>query len=331
MRLSAVLLLVTALNAHAEPVRLRLAALAPEGTAWAREMHALAREIEIGTDGKVQLKWYLGGIAGDELTVIDRIRKGQLDGTAGALFCERLAPTFEVNRVVGLFQSRAESTYVLGMLRNQLNQEFARSGFVPLTTGNFGAMMLFTRKPVRSLADLKQLRLWVYDFDETLIRTARGMGANVVALPVGEALKAYDDGRVDGFLTTPTVALAFQWSSRVKFYTDLTLGMLPGCFVVSQRAFDALPLEHQRVIRGAAAKFGVRFDEVGQAMDDRLLGGLFGRQGVKRIEVDAAVRSNFYEAAQRARETVGDLVDPHLIVRVLSMLADYRAMRLSNK
>jgi TRAP-type C4-dicarboxylate transport system substrate-binding protein len=324
------LVLVTAVTAHAEPVRLRMAALAPEGTAWAREMHTLAREIESETRGQVQLKWYLGGIAGDELTVLHRIRKEQLDGTAGALFCEKLAPTFKVNRVVGLFQSRAESNYVLSSLRNQLNQEFARSGFVLLATGNFGNMMLFTREPVRTLADLKRMRLWIYDLDETLIRTLRGMGANVVALPVGEALKAFDDGRVDGFLTPPTVALAFQWSSRVKYYTDLTMSMLPGCFVVAQRSFDALPIEHQRVIRAAAAKFGVRFDEVGQITEKQLLGGLFERQGVKRIPVDAAMRENFYQAARLARESVGDLVDSHLIDRVLSLLADYRGLRQSS-
>jgi len=325
------LLLGSVTVAQAEPARLRLAALAPEGTAWAREMHTLANEIEIKTEGRVQLKWYLGGIAGDELTVLDRIRKGQLDGTAGALFCERLAPTFKVNRVVGLFQTRAESAYVMGSLRHQLDQEFARSGFVSLTTGNFGNLMLFTRRPVRTQADLKQIRLWIYELDETLIRTLRGMGANVVPLPVGSALKAFDDGRVDAFLTTPTVALAFQFSSRVKYYTDLSLSMLPGCFVVSQRAFDALPLESQKVIRAAAARFGARFDEIGEAMDKRLLGGLFGRQGVKRVEVDAAARSDFYEAARRARGTVGDLVDPNLIGRALTLLADFRAMRLSTK
>src|SRR3954451_3899123 len=101
MRLALALLLVS-LTAHADPVRLRLAALAPEGTAWAREMKAFARDLEQATHGEVTAKWYFGGIAGDELTVLERIHKGQLDGTAGALFCEQLAPSFRVTRVVGL-------------------------------------------------------------------------------------------------------------------------------------------------------------------------------------------------------------------------------------
>jgi TRAP-type transport system periplasmic protein len=319
-------------SAQADPIRLRMAALAPEGTAWAREMHALARDIEAETHGQVELKWYLGGIAGDELTVIDRIRRGQLDGTAGALFCERLAPSFRVGRIVGLIKTRDESMAVVAHLRNQLDREFTRSGFVALGIATFGNMMLLTRHPVRSLADLKRQHLWVYDLDELLLKMMSAMGVATVALPVPDALKAYDEGRVDGFITSPTVALAFQWSSRVRYYTDLTVSILPGCMVVAQRAFDALPIEHQRAVRSASAKFVARFEAVGRMQEQQLLGGLFDRQGVRRVEVDPAARVDFFEAASIARAHIEPtLVDPSLLNRVLSFLADYRAMRDSER
>src|SRR3954453_10187849 len=89
----------TAARSQAEPIKLRMAAIAPEGTAWARELHALARDIETHTNGAVSMKWYLGGIAGDELTAVDRVRRGQLDGVGGALFCTRLAPSLWVLRL----------------------------------------------------------------------------------------------------------------------------------------------------------------------------------------------------------------------------------------
>src|SRR5271170_6030812 len=95
-------LVITASPAQAEPVQLRMAAIAPEGTAWARELHALARDIEGQTDGRVTMKWYLGAIAGDELTSVERVRRGQLDGVGGALFCTRLAPSLWVVRLAGL-------------------------------------------------------------------------------------------------------------------------------------------------------------------------------------------------------------------------------------
>ena len=46
---------------------LRFATVIPQGTVWAREMQAFARDVADGsTNNQVQLKWYLGGIAGDD-------------------------------------------------------------------------------------------------------------------------------------------------------------------------------------------------------------------------------------------------------------------------
>ncbi|MGZ3405855.1 MAG: hypothetical protein ACXVAN_05380, partial [Polyangia bacterium] len=59
--------------AHASPAHvLRFATIAPDGTEWARLSRNFAREVEQGTDGEVQIKWYFGGIAGDEKEMIAR-------------------------------------------------------------------------------------------------------------------------------------------------------------------------------------------------------------------------------------------------------------------
>src|SRR3954466_7055760 len=98
---------------HAEPVQLRMAAIAPDGTSWARELKAWARGVESGTHGEVKVKWYLGGIAGEETAALDRVDRDQLDGVAGALMCEALAPTLRVMRVPGLIQNREAGAKVL--------------------------------------------------------------------------------------------------------------------------------------------------------------------------------------------------------------------------
>src|SRR5437879_2846744 len=94
LALTTMLGLTTSTPATAEPIVLRMAAVAPEGTAWAREGHALERDIAELTHGQVRIKWYLNGIAGDEMTMLDRIRREQLDGVASAgMMCQKLAPT----------------------------------------------------------------------------------------------------------------------------------------------------------------------------------------------------------------------------------------------
>src|SRR3970282_1171771 len=67
--------------AAGEAVVLRIATAAPERSGWAREITAFSREVERETQGRVKLKWYWGSVAGDELEVMSRIQRGQLDGT----------------------------------------------------------------------------------------------------------------------------------------------------------------------------------------------------------------------------------------------------------
>src|SRR6266850_2158210 len=147
---------------------LRMAAIAPEGTGWAREMRAFARDVEQGTHGAIHFKWYLGGIAGDEQASIDRIRRGQLDGAAGALFCGSLAPTMTVTRVAGLVQDRQEALYLLNRLRPRIDEEFKRSGFVALVIGDFGNDILLLRHKVETFPELQQTRMWIWNADALL-------------------------------------------------------------------------------------------------------------------------------------------------------------------
>src|SRR5450432_3776007 len=103
---------LTALDARADTIVLKLASAVPEGTAWAREGLAFARDVEAATGGHVHVKWYLGGMAGDELEVEARIKRGQLDGVgSGGALCPRLAASLGVMRLPGLFQSRDEVRY----------------------------------------------------------------------------------------------------------------------------------------------------------------------------------------------------------------------------
>jgi TRAP-type C4-dicarboxylate transport system substrate-binding protein len=320
-------LVVPANLARAEGgVTLRMAAIAPEGTAWAREIHALSRDVETQTDHAVTMKWYLGGIAGDELAALERVRKGQLDGMAGASFCQRLGPSLGIAQVHGLFRDPSEARVVLNRMRPIVEKEFEQNGFVLFGIASFGFQTLFSRNAVSSMADLRKGRYWVWSLDRFSMQQLPAMGVNVVPLPVEAAGQAWDEGRIDGFVAVPSAALAYQWSSRAHFFSTISAGILPGCITVSRRAFDQLPIQHRQIVSAAAAKFAVRFTDVGQEQDKALLSGLFEHQGVKRVPAPAAFASEFFDAAAHAREHIGaDLVPKALLDQVVGWLNEYRA------
>jgi TRAP-type C4-dicarboxylate transport system substrate-binding protein len=311
--------------AAADVVTLRMAAIAPDGASWTRELKSFARDIETRTQGRVRMKWYWGAIAGDELTVLDRIRRDQLDGEAGVQHCLKLSPSMRIGRLLGLIQGYEEAGYVYGRLHAELDKEFRAGGFWGVASG-MGSEVLFTREPVRNMNDFRRTRLWQWDLDEVMTLQMKAIGANLVPERLSEVFGAYERNQIDAIQTIPTAALAYQWSSRVRYYTDLKFGFLPACMIIANRVFDTLSIADQQTIRDAAARLDVRFRDLGATQDRELLETLFSRQGLERVRPGETFRAEFFTAAREARKAIpAQLIDPDLIRKVESWLADYRA------
>lgn len=318
--------------AAADPVLLRMASVAPEGTAWARELHAFSREVAAETHDQVHIKWYLSGIAGNELTADARVKRDQLDGVvSGGMLCQRLSPSLRAASMAGEFRDDGEARYVMAHLRPLMAQEFSRAGYQLLATGGMGFSVLFSRKPVRSLAELKKLRPWLWDLDEVLERQLTGMGVPVVLLPVEAAGRAFDEGKVDSFLALPSAALAFQWSTQSRYVANLRIGYLSGCILVAHRAWDMLSHDDRQVLESAVAKTEMRLDDLSRRTDAMLLGGLLARQGLTALPVSAAFEGEFEQAALRARPAVSALMPPGLVERVAGWIDEYRKQRRGEK
>jgi TRAP-type C4-dicarboxylate transport system substrate-binding protein len=306
---------------------LRLATIAPDGTEWARLSRNFAREVDEETHGEVQIKWYFGGIAGDEMAMLARMKRDQLDGVAsGGMACSKLAPTMRVIRIVGLFQSREEALYVLGRLKPRLDKEFAASGFTNLGEAGFGSDLIFSRAPVRTIDDLRRARLWVWDIDEVYKAELPALGIHATPMPIAAALPAFDEGKLDGFISIATAALAYQWSTRARYFSDLRVGYLMGCLIATQRAFDPLSHEQQQVVYTASARLMRHMEDIGEAQDDALLGSLFEKQGMHRVPVSKSFRTEFLDAARAARLKLGSsLTSQSLLDEINGWLADYRS------
>ena len=125
------------------------------------------------------------------------------------------------------------------------------------------------------------MKLWSLDLDGIKRTLLAAVGLQLVPLSFDESRGAFDTGRVDGFFSPPTGALAFSVDDAGALRAAAGDRLdLDACVVVSTRAFDRLTFEQQRAVRAAAAKFMARFDDAGAHADEELIGGLFARQGV---------------------------------------------------
>ena len=65
---------------------------------------------------------------------------------------------------------------------------------------------------------------------------------------------------------------------------------------------------------------------MGEEQDRKLMGGLFGRQGLMPVQPADTFRVEFLEAARAASESLGTkLIAPVLMKRVTALVAAYRA------
>ena len=306
---------------------IRMATPVPEGTLWAREIRSFQQRVEKATNGQVRFKIYFGSIAGDELQVGERIKREQLDGAfSGGMLCMRAAPSMRVMRVLGLFQGRAELNYVLGRLKPAIDEEFRKAGFVNLGLVGVGPELIFSRKPLATLADAKAAKLWTWGMDNTLAPGLDGLGFHTTRADLGDAGRLYDEGKVDGFIAAPAAALAFQWSARSKYLLPIRLASLDACIIIANRTYDPLPDQFKAIVRNEAAFAANHCEELGREQDDQLLGGLFAKQGLNILPLLPGTRAQFFSEARALREKMaGTLVPAELLDRVLGLLADYRA------
>src|SRR5262249_51851410 len=61
----------------------KIATLAPEGSAWMNLFHEWATAVDTKTSGRVKLKFFAGGVQGDERDAVRKMRLGQINGAAG--------------------------------------------------------------------------------------------------------------------------------------------------------------------------------------------------------------------------------------------------------
>ena len=79
---------------------LKIATLAPDGTVWMKEMRAAGAEIGKRSAGRIELKFYPGGVMGNDATVLRKIQIGQLQG--GAVTTLTLSRIYPDTQLYGL-------------------------------------------------------------------------------------------------------------------------------------------------------------------------------------------------------------------------------------
>jgi TRAP-type C4-dicarboxylate transport system substrate-binding protein len=222
MALVAALLIATPVAAQTQ--QLKIATLAPDGSSWMNEMRAAAREIRERTDGRVEFRFYPGGVMGNDQSVLRKMRIGQLHGAAftGGGIAE-VYPDIHVIGLPFLFRDFDEVDHLRKTFDPVLRQGLEDAGYVNFGIAEGGFAKIMSTRAVQKTAHLRNEKAWVPDNDRISFRVMEALGVSPVRMPMTDVLTGLQTGLINIIASPPIAAVAFQWHSRVRFMTDTPL------------------------------------------------------------------------------------------------------------
>jgi len=240
---------------------LKIATLSPDGTTWMRELRQGAKEIEKRTEGRVKLKFYPGGVMGNDQTVLRKIRVGQLHG--GAFAGGGLVEVYNDMQVYSLpflFQSYAEVDYVRKRMDPLIRRGLEERGFVAVGLSEGGFAHLLSSHALKRREDLDGRKVWIPQGDDLSRIALETAKISPVPLPISDVYTGLQTGLIDTIASSPIGAIAFQWHTKVRYLTDVPLMYLFGTLAFAKKAFDKLSPVDQFAVNDVMGAIFKRLD-----------------------------------------------------------------------
>jgi TRAP-type C4-dicarboxylate transport system substrate-binding protein len=240
-----------AIPASAQQV-IKIGTIAPDGSSWMREFRAAAAEVQTGTQGRVQVKYYPGGVMGSDTVVLRKIRLGQLQG--GALTASELdsicrdAPVYSVPFQ---FNNQAEVDAVRKVVDPMLVDCFHKGGMRMLGLAGGGFAYLMSTHELRSRDDLRSSKVWVPANDRIGEMTFKNGGITPIPLPLSDVFTSLQTGLVDTVGNTYSGAVILQWHGKIKYIIDLPLTYIPAYFLIDEKVMARVSPADQAVLMKA--------------------------------------------------------------------------------
>jgi len=315
-------LLTVALAAQAAP--LKLATLVPSGSIWDRALKDMSGEWGVATGGRVTLRIYPGGVAGDEGDVVRKMRIGQLHAAALTVTgLGEIDDAFSVFATPLMFESYEELEHVLDRVGPDLERRLEAKGFVLVHWGHGGWVHFFSKRPAATLTDVKGMKMFAWAGDDARVQLWRRSGFQPVALSSTDLLTGLQTGLIEAYPTPPLAALSLQWFRETPYMSEVGLAPLVGAVVVTKRAWEKISEEDRAKLMTVAKRYEKRLalevpEQDSLAVDQMTERGLQIVTVTDRAAWDAA-------ATEFASKSRGDLVPADMLDRVLAEVAAFRA------
>ena len=291
--------------AQAQSMVLKAADVHPAGYPNVVAVENMGKKLDAATNGRPKIQTFPGGVLGGEKEMIEQTQFGAINilrtslGPVGTV-----VPEVNVFNMPFVFRSQDHMRAVIdGAIGDELLAKISASPAKLVAIGwmDGGSRSLYTKKPVRSPADLKGQKVRMMG-NPLFVDTMNAMGGNGISMGYGEVFTALQTGVVDGAENNaPSFFTSNHYSTGAKFYTQTNHLIIPELLVVSKVTWDKLSKDDQALLK----KFGREAQLEQRALWDKSVEDYTAKlkaAGVEFINVDTKA---FYDATAPVRAKYG--------------------------
>lgn len=283
---------------------LKIATIAPDGTSWMKQMRQAGEEIKQKTAGRVVLRFYPGGVMGNDNSMLRKIRAGQLQG--GAITGGGLSGIYGDAQLYDLpfqFRNLQEVETVRQQMDQQIIDGLLGKGLVSFGLSEGGFAYLLSNRPVRSTEDMRGLKIWIPEGDEVNAQMFKALGISPIPLPLTDVMTGLQTGLIDTVASSPAGAIGLQWHTQVKYLTEVPLAYLYATLVIQEKALKGLSQGDRQILSEILRATFAVLDQQNRAENAQALEAL-QRQGIEFVQPSLAQQQ---EWELHANEVLGRL------------------------
>jgi TRAP-type C4-dicarboxylate transport system substrate-binding protein len=325
IRIVMVFLLVM-LARQAQAKLFKIATLSPDGSVWMKKMKEGAFELAQKTNNRVRIKYYPGGVMGDDKAVLRKIRIGQLHG--GALVGGSLSKFYSDNQIYSLpltFRSFEEIDYVRKHLDQKIADGLEKGGFVIFGIAEGGFAYVMSKKPIRTVDDMRRQKVWIPDNNTMILEAVKAFDITPIPLTIADVRAGLQTGLINTVTIPPIGAVALQWHTQIKYLMNEPFLYIYGVLAIDLKAFKKISPEDQAMFREIMGRIFFDLNRINRQDNVKALEAL-GNQGIEFTVIPDESKAKWYKNAasvpKRLIETGG--LSQDMISTLESLLKEYR-------
>ena len=216
----------------------------------------MGKKLEAATQGRIKIQTFPGAVLGQEKEAVEQVQLGAIQMARISLgVIGPVVPEVDVFNMPFVFRDIAHMRAVIdGPVGDELLGKVTASParLVALGWMDGGARSLYTKKPVRTPADLKGQKVRMMG-NPLFVDTMNAMGGNGIAMAYGEVFTSLQTGVIDGAENNPpSYFTANHYNTPAKYYSQTNHLIIPEILVMSKVAWDKLSPADQTLVKKLA-------------------------------------------------------------------------------